>query len=312
MLSRRNVRVKVMQQLYSLAQDKELTFDAAIRAFHNTIQSAYQLYLLNLYCLVRICSIAVEDARVRQNKHIKTDEDKVFTDKLYSNELIQSVEKNTFIQKEFKDTGFKNAVDEDVFRKVYKELLKEPSYNAYILKSDISKDEHIEMLLELYRCCRNNELFNEVMDDHFASWSDDKSLVIGALKKTLKTLPSDERFFDEHKPDRETVYDFGEFLLRKTYEESDDLDKDIEPILENWDSERVALIDMILIKMGVIELRNFKTIPCKVTLNEYVELSKIYSTEKSRDFVNGVLDKLLKDLQEKGLVAKEGRGLIDE
>ena len=79
MLSRRNVRVKVMQQLYSLAQDKELTFDAAIRAFHNTIQSAYQLYLLNLYCLVRICSIAVEDARVRQNKHIKTDEDKVFT-----------------------------------------------------------------------------------------------------------------------------------------------------------------------------------------------------------------------------------------
>ena len=86
----------------------------------------------------------------------------------------------------------------------------------------------------------------------------------------------------------------------------------INPVLENWDSERVAIIDMILIKMGIVEMMNIKTIPTKVSLDEYVELSKNYSTDKSKEFVNGVLDKLLKNLIEQGHIIKEGRGLLEE
>ncbi len=310
MLSRRSVRVKVMQQLYSMSLDKELSFEDAIKAYYRSVENSFNLYLLNLYCIIEICSHATEDAKLRQSKHIKSEVDKVFTDRIYSNPLISSLEKNKFVQNKFKAAGFSEVIDGDIFKKIYKEFTKEPSYHAYLLK-DATNDDHIEILLELYRFCRRNDLFNEVMDDRFAGWCDDKSLVIGALKKTLKRLPSDEPVYEEHYPDKDTVDNFGLFLLKTCIAEEAYLAELIKPVLDNWDSDRVALVDMILIKMGIIEMLYFKTIPPKVTLNEYVELSKLYSTDKSKDFVNGILDKILKELQKQDKIVKEGRGLLE-
>lgn len=308
MLSRRNVRVKVMQQLYSLAQDKELTFKHALNAYFNTIQDSFRLYLLNLYCIVKVCSFAEEDFRIRSSKHIRTDEDKLFTDKIFSNELITSLVKNKKLNDLFQKEKCAEGLDDDLFRKIYKDFCKDEAYQKYLAKPSTNED-HIEILLELYRFCRRNEVFNEIMDDRFACWTDDKSLVIGALKKTLKILPQDGAIYAEHIPDDDTVVHFGQFLLETTYHQDQELEGLIKPVLENWDTERVALIDMILIKMGIVEMVNFKTIPAKVTLNEYVELSKTYSTDKSREFVNGVMDKLLKQLEAEGKIVKEGRGL---
>ncbi|HOJ90850.1 MAG TPA: transcription antitermination factor NusB [Saprospiraceae bacterium] len=311
MLSRRNVRVKVMQRLYSLSQDKDLTFDQALKAFHESIEDTFNLYLLNLYCIQKICAFSSEDLKHRMTKHIKTDEDKNFTDKLFTNDLIQSLIKNKGLQDKFKKQGF-DKIEDDVLRKVYKDFIKEEAHQKYILSPENSNEDTVELLLELYRVCRKSEVFNEVMDDRYAIWTDDKSLVIGTLKKSLKSLPTDGAFYMEHYPDDDTVMNFGEFLFKTVVKENNELEKMIEPVLENWESERVALVDMILIKMALIELINFKTIPCKVTLNEYVELSKTYSTDKSKEFVNGVLDKLMKDLQDKNIIEKEGRGLLDE
>ncbi len=308
MLSRRNVRVKVMQQLYSLAQDKDLSYKAALEAFNKTIHDSFRLYLLNLYCIIKVCSFAEEDYKIRQSKHIKTDEDKLFTDKIFSNPLVQSLVNNKYLQRIFKDENCAEGLDDDLFRKIYKDFCKEENYMGY-LKKDASHDDHVEILLELYRFCRRNELFNEIMDDRFACWTDDKSLVIGALKKTLKALPNSGPIHQDYIPDEDTVKNFGQYLFDHTYKMDEDLANMIQPVLENWDSERVALIDMILIKMGVVEMVYFKTIPPKVTLNEYVELSKTYSTDKSKEFINGVLDKLLKQLEADGRIVKEGRGL---
>jgi N utilization substance protein B len=167
--------------------------------------------------------------------------------------------------------------------------------------------------LELFRFCRKNELFNEIIEDQFANWEDDKSLIIGTIKKVLKSLPSEnENFIMEHYPDDETCKEYGEFLLLKTYLEDEALLKLIEPVLQNWDADRVAVLDMIMIKMAICEFLYCNTIPAKVTLNEYVELAKSYSTSKSKEFVNGILDKLLNDLKSKNLIIKEGRGLMDE
>ncbi len=169
------------------------------------------------------------------------------------------------------------------------------------------------MLLELFRFCRRNELFNEIIEDHYANWEDDKSLIIGTIKKVLKALPSDdENFIMEHYPDKETTKEYGEFLLSRTLKEDDLLLKQIEPVLQNWDAERVAVLDMIMIKMALCEFMYCPTIPTKVTLNEYVELAKNYSTSKSKEFVNGILDRLLQDLISKGKIVKEGRGLLEE
>ena len=157
----------------------------------------------------------------------------------------------------------------------------------------------------------NNESFNDLIEDHYPLWQDDKSLVLGAVKKTLKALPTDERFFDEYLPSDETVKDFGEKLLSKVTTNNDKLLEIIEPTLKNWDVERVAIIDMILLKMAICELMNFPTIPTKVTLNEFVDISKQYSTDKSKDFINGILDRLMKQLHDSGKIVKEGRGLIE-
>ncbi len=151
------------------------------------------------------------------------------------------------------------------------------------------------------------------MDDQYSFWQEDKSLVVGALKKIIKQLPDpNERFFDEYLPDKDTVTDFGRRLIEVTMEQADELEKLIEPTLKNWDMERLAVLDVIIIKMALVEFLYFPTIPTKVTLDEYVDISKEYSTPKSKDFVNGILDKLMKTLLEEGKIKKEGRGLLEE
>ena len=136
--------------------------------------------------------------------------------------------------------------------------------------------------------------------------------MVGAIKKTLKALPvTSEEFYQNYQPSDEAVKEFGELLLHKVYHEDSDLLELIEPTLKNWDADRVAAIDMILLKMALCELMNFPTIPTKVTLNEFVEIAKLYSTEKSKDFINGILDRLMKKLNKDGKINKEGRGLLE-
>ncbi|MCL4105748.1 UNVERIFIED_CONTAM: hypothetical protein GTU68_028625 [Idotea baltica] len=149
------------------------------------------------------------------------------------------------------------------------------------------------------------------MEDAYAEWVDDKSLIIGAIKKSIKRLPAEEDFFQTFFPEDETIKEFGQELLELCFEEDEELLEIIKPTLKNWDHERLAVIDMILLKMAIVEFVHFKTIPTKVTLNEYVEIAKLYSTPKSKDFVNGILDKTLTELKEKGKIVKEGRGLVD-
>ena len=131
------------------------------------------------------------------------------------------------------------------------------------------------------------------------------------MKKTIKALPSPTDFYENYRPPKETTEEFGEMLLQGFIETDEELLQLIEPTLKNWDADRVALIDMILLKMALTELMNFPTIPSKVTLNEFVEISKLYSTEKSKDFINGILDRLMKKLNKEGKIKKEGRGLLE-
>ena len=309
MLSRRSVRIKVMQTLYALISDKDLTYSEAKKSYWKSIEYSYELLLFNLYAIVAISKYAVKDGKTRKEKHLPTALDKIFTPKLYENGIVSGIDQNKLIQQQFKKLKFPENVDQDLFSKLYKEFTKNEKYHSYL---EDSEGSHLEILLELYRFCRSNEIFNEIMQDNYICWTDDKSLIIGALKKCLKGLPTDnDAFFQDYYPDDETVKDYGEVLLKRTFDDDGPLLEMIKPLLKNWDHERLAVIDMILLKMAIVELLEFKTIPTKVTLNEYVEVSKLYSTPKSKDFINGILDKVLRDLSEEGKIVKEGRGLIE-
>lgn len=309
MLSRRNVRIKAVQLLYSVSRDEEITRDELKKRYWKSIDISYELFLYSLYTILEITKIAEEDKVKRQSKFLPSDVDKAFDAKIYHNPRMKDLEKNKKIQKVFNQYHFDEKSDKDLFRNIYNDFQKSELYQAYISKPT-TEDEDLEMLLELFRYCRQNENYNEIIEDRFSTWEDDKSLVIGSIKKVLKGLPFDkDDFYKEYYPDDETVKEFGELLLLKTYDEDKALLDIISPVLKNWRSDRVAIIDMIMIKLSVIEFLHCDSVPVKVTLNEYVELSKMYSTSKSKDFINGVLDTLQQQFMAEGKIKKSGRGL---
>lgn len=309
MLSRRSVRVKVMQFLYSLDRDETLTTKEVVKAYTDNIDDSYELFLFSMYVIYRITERAVDDATKRKAKHLPKDYDKSFTDKLFTNPLIQDIHENKVLQKKFETLKFKDKVNDDYIQKIYDAFSKEKAYMEYISSSE-TLETTLELLLEFFRFNRQNDFFNEIMEDNYYNWVDDKSLIVGSVKKYLKALPSDNNAsFKDFFPEDETVKEFGLTLLKKTIKGKKSIMDHIIPVLENWDHERLAVVDTILLQMAICEFLDFPTIPGKVTMNEYVELAKNYSTVKSKEFVNGVLDKLLKEMTESGKIVKEGRGL---
>ncbi len=261
--------------------------------------------------MMQITSAAEKDLIKRKSKHLPGDYDKIFSDKLYSNPLIQDIVENKELNKKFESLNFESKYNKEYTEKIYDAFAKKDEYKAYIAAESDDK-QTLDLLLELFRFCRQDELFNEMLEDSYFNWLDDKSLVVGAVKKYLKALPSsNSKLFSDFLPEDETVQEFGKSLLKDTIEQREDIMKIIIPILENWDHERLAIVDTILLQLAVSEMLNFPTIPPKVSLNEYVELGKQYSTAKSKEFINGVLDKIMKNLQAENKLNKEGRGLIE-
>lgn len=298
-----------MQVLYAKNQDKQLKFSEALRTYREGLRHSYELYLLNLLQFLKVVAVAQKDAANKAAKLRPTKADLAFRPKLFSNPLSQSFFENEELEKFFRAYKVNEKIKLDDCRTLYYEYRKTEQYKAYIANKECTNKEHQIILLDLFKWLSANELFNENIEDHYLSWTDDKSLVVGAMKKTLKALPAGETFFKEYLPDPEATVDFGETLLKKVNDDDAKLLAVIEPSLNNWDAERVAVIDMILLKMAIAELTNFPTIPTKVTLNEFVEISKLYSTDKSKDFINGILDRLMKQLEKDGAINKEGRGL---
>jgi len=312
MLSRRSVRVKVMQLLYMLNRDESLELSEVQKAYKDGIWKAFELYIYHLFVTLRVAQYAEKDAANRAAKHVPTDEDKVFEPRLSNNNCTNSLANHTeFLQLVAKFKSNEN-LDEDHIRSLYNGFADQPEYKTYLELESPSDADHAKALLELYRYLSTNDLFLDMTEDRYNNWSDDESLVMGAMKKTLKSMPLSGEFYKEHEPSDETVREFGAELLLRTAQEDAALLAEIQPTLKNWDADRVAILDMIMLKMALCELLHFPTIPTKVTLNEFVEISKNYSTDKSKEFINGILDRLMKQLTESGKIIKEGRGLIDQ
>ncbi len=312
MLSRRNIRIKVMQVLYAMSRDKEMTSRQAMLLYNESIRQSFEMYLFNLLQLVRVAEYAKVDHTSKLAKHRPTDEDKAFKPKLCDNDLVKSIQDNRGFKSLLTSYKVSEKLSDDDTRYLYNEFSKNEDYIDFLANQEDSPETYQIVLLNLYKHFNGSEHFNEMVEDRYFSWYDDKSLIVGAMKKTLKALPAEGDFYQEYEPTDETVREFGEILLAKVNSEKEELLQIIEPALKNWDAERVAVLDMVLLKMALCELMTFPSIPTKVTLNEYVEISKLYSTDKSKDFINGILDRLMKKLEKEGKIVKEGRGLIDE
>jgi N utilization substance protein B len=231
--------------------------------------------------------------------------------RLVDNPVTLCLEQNNGFRELLRKENLLSMPDPDLLRQLYYAFIKTDHAKAYFALSEPTDSDHIDILLKLLKFFFHHELMQEHLEDNFPNLTDDESLVLGAAKRSIKVLPGRTAFYLDHAPDPEVVVDFGETLLYRTVRDESELMEIISPALQNWDPERLAVLDMIILKMAITEFLHCPTVPTKVTLNEYVDIAKEYSTPKSREFVNGVLDRLMKELQEKGKIVKEGRGLLD-
>jgi N utilization substance protein B len=294
-----------------LNRDEQLTPKDVVKMYKEGTWKAFELYIFQLYILLRVAQYAEKDAEIRAAKHLPTDSDKAFDPRLGTNDCTKSLANHVDFLNLVKKYQINVGIDEDHIRSLYQSFTATQEYRDYMAIENPVTTDNAKALLDLYRFLAASDLYSDMSEDRYNNWCDDESLVSGAMKKTLKNFPVSGKFYEEHEPSDATVLEFGEELLRKTCSEDQKLFTDIEPTLKNWDAERVAILDMVMLKMALCELLHFPTIPTKVTLNEYVEISKLYSTDKSKEFINGILDRLMKELLEKGRIVKEGRGLIE-
>jgi N utilization substance protein B len=307
MLSRRNIRIKVLQSLYAASMAPDTSPELLLQEYTQSCQKSYKLLLYTLSNFLKLANYALKEEELRAAKLLSTEDDGLYTPILYTNPLTQSLVKNKFLLTELSQQKIGEIKDEDILRQVYSEFSKSEDYLAYWKENK----DHQAILLKLLKVSIANPLFEELLDDYSPAWVDDKSLIIGTLKKIVKALPLDGPFYEEYQPDKELVEEFGRNMLLRVWNRNEDLTESIGPTLKNWDVNRVATLDMIMLKMAVCEFMYFPTIPPKVTLNEFVEIAKQYSTDKSKEFVNGILDRLMKDLMEAGKINKAGRGLVE-
>jgi N utilization substance protein B len=302
MISRRNIRVKVMQTLYAVETTApEVTIPQALIILDKHLDQSRQIFTYLVYFLTEVARYAETDSRLRASRHIPSYEDLHVNTKVSGNLLLGKI---------MEDKGFLEAVehhrlsaflDREVLRKVYASLQDAPLYRQYIHLETRDKKEERQMMEYIFTdLMLPNEDFTGHLEDLFIHWDDDAEMMNLMMLNYIQKPGS----YDFQELISREKLEFARNLVVTAMEKKEYTMELIKPRLKNWDAERIALLDMILMRMGVCEFLYFETIPAKVTLNEYIDLAKDYSTPQSGHFVNGILDNIHKELGQENKLNK--------
>jgi transcription antitermination protein NusB len=316
MISRRSVRIKVMQAIYGLERSEGASSSTFEKSLQKSIQSVKSLYLYLLLSVREVANVVEMESRIKASKHLPTAADLNFSTKLLSNTLIQYLNHDPEFQKEVKKTGLMSQLEADYLRKFYKHLEASEEYRSYLnseTEFDFNEDRKIVTFLFDY-ILLDNELFLQQVEELFPSWEDDAEFVVDAVREVFKKSREELKLHIENDTLQSKFEELNEFAIRlfnETLERKADHLSRIEPYLRNWEMDRIAVVDLIMLRMALTEFEAFNSIPVKVTMNEYIDMAKDYSTPKSKDFINGVLDRMMRDMKAKGVISKTGRGLLE-
>jgi N utilization substance protein B len=298
MISRRNIRVKVMQTLYTLTTlEGNVKPGEPQKLLQKHFDQSKDLLQYILYFISEVASYAEKDAHLRSQKHLPSRQDMEVNTKIAGNEILWKLKEDPSLKSLWERSKPEQRIDKDLIRKFYNQLQESVEYKEYIATASRDKKSEKQILdFILQDLLLPHEAFISHIEENFSNWDDDSDMVVQLVKSWLQKPGSGDlaQFISKEK------LDFAKNLLDTVLDKNDHLETFIFPKLKNWDSERIAALDMILMKMGLAELLYFETIPPKVTINEYIELAKDYSTAQSGQFVNGILDNIHKDLVSKG------------
>ncbi len=314
MLTRRHIRVKVMQCIYALIQSKDDSLEKQEKFLRVSIENMYVLYLLVLSLLAELHQMANKHVNRASKKYLATEEDNYpDREKFVKNRLLLQIANNESLKAALSKRKLNNwYLNEEYVKIIYKEVVGSDIYKTYMTNGKDDYEDDREVVLQLFKeIIAPNDKIYEYFEDDKLTWVDDIPIVNTYLMKRLRKAneSSNEKFFLPALLKDQQDMDYANDLLTKTLLNDAKWEKEIEGKTPNWDNDRIAEIDSIILKMAICELLNFPSIPEKVTLNEYLEIAKEYSTPKSSIFINGVLDKLAKEYKSTGRLQKIGRGL---
>ena len=315
MLTRRHIRLKVMQIIYALRiSDFEYTKETEKKLLES-IDSAYDLYIILISLLIEISKKAQEKHLISQEK-LLSDINNIYDNKKFiKNQFLNLLKSDYLLIEEIKKRNL-NLWDLDYkyVDLIYENLTKNELFSKYINSEEISYKNDKNFIAKFYKniIVANDKLYS-YLEDRNINWIDDFPLINTIILKLInksKEVNSKTYFLPKLYKDKHDKI-FAKDLFKKTIKSYSNYNNEISKKIKNWDADRIARLDYVILNMALCELIEFKTIPIKVTLNEYIEISKEYSTPKSNVFINGILDSIVKDFLKTGKIIKEGRGLYE-
>ncbi len=313
MLNRRHIRIKILQTFYAYFQSDNKDMIKGEKELSHSMQRIYDLYLYLLQLFIslkRHANIQKEESkRSRYIQGVDLSHSNSFSD----HQLISFLENSAGFVKICRDRkiSWEGDLENDLAKKLFRSINCSEVYNE-ILETDIDDfSKHKILLIRLFKdeIC-NFSLLQHYFEEKSIYWQDDLDHVASMVIKTLKNINIDGKV-NVMKLWKDDEEDFAKTLFRKAILQKQENDIVLEKYSKNWESDRLAKMDTYLMNLAMTEVKEFSSIPIKVTLNEYIEISKFYSTPKSNGFINGLLDKIFYDFKKEGLLKKSGRGLME-
>ncbi len=312
MINRRHIRVKVMQSVYAMLQSHNGDIIREEKFLKHSVLKLYELYVLNLQLLVEVQKLAARKIALSKKKILATKEELNPNNKFLENKIINSISESVSLEGFIALNNLNNwELDSEYVKIIFEELQQSDLYKNYLNTDEDSYKIDKAFVINFFKeiIAPNNKLA-EYFEDTMISWVDDIPFVNTWLVRTLSKQKENNAFILGSLYKDEDDENFVSKIFTKTVLKHKEYERDIEDKTPNWETDRIADVDMILIKMAITEFINFPSIPTRVTINEYIEISKDYSTEKSSYFINGVLDKISKELVKSKRIVKIGRGLL--
>ncbi len=315
MLNRRHLRIKVLQTLYAYFQSNEDNYAASEKSLLQSVDKIYDLYLYLILSFSELKDIALNRVEENKKKIRPTQEDLNPNLKFVSNKLIEKIEQSKDLRKlsELKKINWVGAEKKEIFRKMFLQIKDSETYLQHMNSDELGYEADLAFCLDLFKIeIANSPYLYNFFEEESIFWMDDIDLACSMVLKTLKLQAENEalELLPLYKKDDDEE-EFIKQLLRKTIALDKENEQLIDDLTKNWEFDRIAKMDVILMKMAITELQIFNSIPTKVTLNEYIEISKYYSTPKSNGFINGILDKSIEILTKQNKIKKTGRGLLN-
>lgn len=320
MLNRRFLRIKVLQALYAYLESGDTEVSGGINNLLESINKLYELFVWQLSFIVETKRFADNKITDNRNKFIPTYEDSHPNMRYVENRVIKTIEDNKDFQR--KEAAFKinwGGMGSEVVKNYFNIMRDTEEYKKYMTENIDNWDHDKKFLVTMVEAhYADLEVLQDFYEEKSIFFCDDYHLVSSMLIKfigELKKFDVEDKLPTIYKTENDDVNDDEEFvkkLFRETVRNGEEYGRQIAENTNNWEKDRICVMDMIIMKMAIAELRCFPEIPVKVTMNEYIEISKYFSTPKSKNFINGLLDRILKKMNADNMIEKKGLGLLEK